>query len=216
MANELRQKGYKITLVFRKEGGARISSINGKYFKGSEGNTEARRILGETLSDAQRKHLEKIKQKKGVFGKKKKNPIAEDITKLQNKINREFKKQGKSARVRRSQIRYRLEHEGEKATKEYLSRALKYAKGYTYNEALETYRIRLEQDKNLVENKDKGHIQEIIDAVDAVLFGEMNLKENDFKELLAITYQFEMYYSSGLTTASDFKNQAIAILSRAV
>ena len=216
MAKELQAKGFKVTLIFRKEGGARISSINGRYYKGSEGTAEARRILGESLSEQQRKHLEKIKQKKGVFGKKKKAPIAEDITKLQNKINREFKKQGARARVRRSQIRYRMEHEGEKATREYLQRALKYAKGFTYNEALETYIQRLEQDKHLVKEKDKKYLQEIIDAVQAILFEGLNLKETpDFKELLQITYEFEMYYSGGLMTAQDFKTKAISILSRA-
>lgn len=216
MAKELRSKGYKITVVFRKEGGARISSINGKHYIGSEGTAEARRILGESLSETQRKHLATIRQKKGVFGKKKKSTIAEDITKLQNKINREFKKQGKSARVRRSQIRYRLEHEGEKATQEYLSRALKYAKGFTYDEALETYLQRLQQDLALVKSSDKKYLREVIEAVQAILFEGLNLKETpDFKELLQITYEFEMYYQSGLMTAQDFKNKAIAILSRA-
>lgn len=217
MARELQAKGYKVTVIFRKEGGARISSINGVHYKGSEGTAEARRILGESLSEAQRRHLKNIKQKKGVFGKPKKPALPKDILDLQKEINKEFKKKEKSARVRRSQIRYRIEKEGgsEQEAREYLQRALKYAKGYAYNEALETYILRLQQDLSTARNSDKKYLQEIIDAVEAILIEGMNLKERDFQELLQLTYQWESGIGADKITIQDFKNSAISILSRA-
>ena len=54
MALKLQAQGYKVKLRHRKEGGARISSINGKSFIGSEGNAQARRILGQALSQKRR------------------------------------------------------------------------------------------------------------------------------------------------------------------
>lgn len=217
MAHKLQAQGYKVTVILRKEGGARISSINGKHFVGSSGNVEARRILNVELSEAQQKHLEKIKQRKGVFGKKRKAPLPEDITKLQNKINREFKKQGKTARVSRAKIRYRMEHFGEGKAREYLKRVLKYTKGYTYSESLEAYVQRLEMDKGLIEGSEIQLIQNIIDKVDGIIKSELNLKETDFQELLSLTYEWETSMSTGLNliTTKSFRNAAIKILNRA-
>ena len=59
MASTLRKQGINVELIFRKEGGARITHINGKTFKGSEGNAEARSMLGQALSQTQQKHLQK-------------------------------------------------------------------------------------------------------------------------------------------------------------
>ena len=118
MASELHKRGIKAELIFRKEGGARITNINGKSFKGSEGNAEARRILGQSLSQTQQKHLQKIRTNKGTFGHRKKKPLEDDLIKMQEKVNRAFKKgvkegrfkqKGKDApRVTRAKLRYRL------------------------------------------------------------------------------------------------------------
>lgn len=216
MARKLQEKGYKVNIVFRKDGGVRISKINGKSFVGSAGNVEARKILGQKLSMAQAKHLQDIRQKKGVFGKAKKAAIDPELIKLQNKINREFKKQGSTARVRRSQIRYRLEREGFSEAKAYLTRALKYAKGYVYNESLEAYIQRLQNDKTMMQRKDRQYIQEVIDACNAIIVSGLQLKETpDFKELLELTYEFEKLYKSGAMTAQAFAAAALKILARA-
>lgn len=217
MAHKLQAQGYKVTVIMRKEGGARISSINGKHFIGSAGNVEARNILGASLSEAQKKHLEKIRQRKGVFGKKKKAPLPDDLIKLQNKINREFKKQGKSARVTRAKIRYRAEHFGEGKAREYLSRVLKYVKGYAYKESLEAYVQRLEMDKGLLEGSDIQLVQGVIDKVNKIINMVLNIKETDFQELLSLTYEWEISISTGtqLITTKGFRNSAIKILNRA-
>ena len=207
MAKELQNKGFKVKLYYRKEGGARIASINGKKFTGSTGNKTARQMLGQSLSQTQQKHLEKIRTNKGSFGHRKKAPIDRSLQNLQNKINREFKKQGKEMRVTRSKLRYRLKNYGEQETRDYLERAYRYAKGYTYNENLIAYKQRLEIDNSALQNKD---ISKLITAVENLITQNKSLKETDFQELLGITYEWE----SGVIKAKDFVRSAYKILGR--
>ena len=87
MAQELKARGFNVKLYYRKEGGARITSINGKAYTGSTGTKEARKLLGEALSEKQTKHLEKIRTKKGHFGHTKQAPIPKHMLDLQKKIN---------------------------------------------------------------------------------------------------------------------------------
>lgn len=208
MAKQLKAQGYKVKLYYRKEGGARISSINGKSFTGSTGNKTARQLLGQSLSAVQQKHLEKIRTNKGTFGHRKKEAIDKSLQNMQNKINREFKKQGKEMRVTRSKLRYRLKKYGEAETRDYLERAYRYAKGYTYNENLIAYKQRLEIDNSTLQNKD---IRKLITAVDNLITQSKNLKETDFQELLGITYDWE----NGVIKTKDFVRSAYVILGKA-
>ena len=213
MAQELRSKGYKVSIVLRKEGGARISKINGQSFKGSKGNVEARKILGQTLTRAQTKHLEKIKQAKGVFGKAKKAPLSAEMLRLQEQANRAFRKQGQTARVTRSKIRYRLEKEGEKATLEYLKNARDYAKGFAPEGSLQEYLVRLQADNAKIESKD---VEQVISYVEKLIATGKRLQEANFAELLDLTYNWEEARGTPLAMRdATFRHLALRILSRA-
>lgn len=218
MASELHKRGIKAELIFRKEGGARITNINGKSFKGSEGNAEARRILGQSLSQTQQKHLQKIRTNKGTFGHRKKKALEDDLIKMQEKVNRAFKKgvkegrfkqKGKDApRVTRSKIRYRLAKYGKQATEEYLQRALKYAKGFTYTENLIALKQRLEADNA---KKPSVNVKRVIQALDACINQNKSIKEKDFQDLLSLVYTWEQ----GIISNKDFEKDALIILSKA-
>ena len=218
MASELHKRGIKAELIFRKEGGARITNINGKSFKGSEGNAEARRILGQSLSQTQQKHLQKIRTNKGTFGHRKKKPLEEDLIKMQEKVNRAFKKgvkegrfkqKGKDApRVTRAKLRYRLSKYGKQATEEYLQRALKYAKGFTYTENLIALKQRLEADAG---KKSSASLKRVIQALDACINQDKSIKEKDFQDLLSLVYTWEQ----GIISNKDFEKDALIILSKA-
>ena len=218
MASELHKRGIKAELIFRKEGGARITNINGKSFKGSEGNAEARRILGQSLSQTQQKHLQKIRTNKGTFGHRKKKPLEEDLIKMQEKVNRAFKKgvkegrfkqKGKDApRVTRAKLRYRLSKYGKQATEEYLQRALKYAKGSTYTENLIALKQRLEADAG---KKSSASLKRVIQALDACINQDKSIKEKDFQDLLSLVYTWEQ----GIISNKDFEKDALIILSKA-
>ena len=218
MASELHKRGIKAELIFRKEGGARITNINGKSFKGSEGNAEARRILGQSLSQTQQKHLQKIRTNKGTFGHRKKKPLEEDLIKMQEKVNRAFKKgvkegrfkqKGKDApKVTRAKLRYRLAKYGKQATEEYLQRALKYAKGFTYTENLIALKQRLEADAG---KKPSAPLKRVIQALDACITQDKSIKEKDFQDLLSLVYTWEQ----GIISNKDFEKDALIILSKA-
>ena len=218
MASELHKRGIKAELIFRKEGGARITNINGKSFKGSEGNAEARRILGQSLSQTQQKHLQKIRTNKGTFGHRKKKPLEEDLIKMQEKVNRAFKKgvkegrfkqKGKDApKVTRAKLRYRLAKYGKQATEEYLQRALKYAKGFTYTENLIALKQRLEADAG---KKVSASLKRVIQALDACINQDKSIKEKDFQDLLSLVYTWEQ----GIISNKDFEKDALIILSKA-
>lgn len=218
MVSELHKRGIKAELIFRKEGGARITNINGKSFKGSEGNAEARRILGQSLSQTQQKHLQKIRTNKGTFGHRKKKALEDDLIKMQEKVNRAFKKgvkegrfkqKGKDApRVTRAKLRYRLAKYGKQATEEYLQRALKYAKGFTYTENLIALKQRLEADAG---KKTSASLKRVIQALDACINQDKSIKEKDFQDLLSIVYTWEQ----GIISNKDFEKDALIILSKA-
>lgn len=218
MASELHKRGIKAELIFRKEGGARITNINGKSFKGSEGNAEARRILGQSLSQTQQKHLQKIRTNKGTFGHRKKKALDEDLIKMQEKVNRAFKKgvkegrfkqKGKDApKVTRAKLRYRIAKYGKQATEEYLQRALKYAKGFTYTENLIALKQRLEADAG---KKTSASLKRVIQALDACINQDKSIKEKDFQDLLSLVYTWEQ----GIISNKDFEKDALIILSKA-
>ena len=218
MASTLRKQGINVELIFRKEGGARITHINGKTFKGSEGNAEARRMLGQALSQTQQKHLQKIRTNKGTFGHRKKKALEDDLIKMQEKVNRAFKKavkegrfkqKGKTApKITRAKIRYRLAKYGRQATEEYLQRALKYAKGFTYTENLIALKQRLEADNA---KKHSTSVKRVIQTLDACIMQGKSIKEEDFQDLLSLVYSWEQ----GVIKNTDFKNSAMIILEKA-
>ena len=225
LAKKLKEQGFKVSYYKRKEGGARISSINGKAFKGSAGNKEARKLLGTNLSEKQTKHLKLIKTQKGQWGGK--NPFKEK-TKEVNEAFKQAVKEGrfdyavhkrtgkkrKAPRVSYAKVKYRLEKEGKEAVETYLKQALRYAKGYAYEGALEVYKARLEADISKIDKQDSKRdynaVKKVIDAVGDLIRLGLQLKETDFQELESLTYSWE----DGLISAQDFKKGAIELLKR--
>ena len=216
MAKELQARGYRVTVVKRTEGKAvRISKINGKKFTGSKGNIEARNILGTPLTPEQERHISKIAstQKKGVFGKARKEPLPKDFIKLQNKANKAFREIGQTARVTRAKIRYRLKEYGEADTRAYLERVIKYAKGYTHTESLEAYYQRLEQNYNKTESYD---VKAVMDKVRNIIDSNLSLREPLFEELLDLTYTWEQTRGTPMAMSdSTFRHRALQILGKA-
>lgn len=216
MAKELIAIGYNIKIVKRTEGKAiRISSINGKRFTGSKGNIEARKLLGASLTPEQEKHIEKIAgaQKKGVFGRPRKEPLPAEFLKLQNRANRAFRELGQSARVTRAKIRYRLQTTGEEETRKYLVRVVKYAKGFAHTESLEAYYQRLEQNYNKTESLD---VKAVMDKVKSIIDRGDSLREPLFEELLDLTYTWEQTRGTPMAMKdSTFRHRALQILGKA-
>ena len=214
MANALRAKGVQVSLTFRKEGGARITKINGKSFKGSKGNIEARQMLGTKLSELQQIHLKRIKQKKGVFGKAKSQALPPELVRLQEQANKAFKKRGETARVTRSKIRYRLKEDGYQATMDYLKNALRYAKELAFEGSLIDYRERLAMD--IEKEEDKAPLYPVLELLDQIIQDGLELSEFDFQELLYLTYEWEKNFATRFMYPNSlFARRAKKILRRA-
>ena len=96
--NKLISEGHKVSFYQRKDGGVRITKIDSQSFTGSEGNTRARAMTGESLSERRSTQLKKfyMKTPKGQWGhkKSKKPPLPEEAKKLIRKAQRVFRKSG--------------------------------------------------------------------------------------------------------------------------
>ena len=213
MAQMLKAKGYKVSLVKRSEGSYRISKIDKVHYTGSQGNIAARRLLGVSLSEAQELHMKRIRQKKGVFGKPRKEPIDKELERLQKQANRAFKNIGQSARVTRAKIRWRLQNEGYKETLEYLRRVVNYAKGFAHEESIIGLIERLEADNKKIKSWD---VEQVINALNNLITQHKKLQEPNFQELKDLIYEWEEKYNTPLAMAdSTFRHRALMIINRA-
>lgn len=219
MASALRKQGVNVELIFRKEGGARITFINGQHYKGSEGNTKARELLGVDLSEKQKKHLRSIRTAKGQFGGKNKykaktlavNEAFKQAVKEGRFKYKEDKRTGKPRKppkVTFKKIQYRLKKEGEQGVEDYLERVLKYAKGFVYDEAIETLIKRLEAD---IQKRNSNYARSVVNALKAMMEQKKQLKESDFEDLQSLVYSWEQ----GVVGSKDFRLDALAIISKA-
>ena len=219
MASALRKQGINVELIFRKEGGARITFINGQHYKGSEGNNKARELLGVDLSEKQKKHLRSIRTAKGQFGGrnvyKAKTKEINDAFKQAVKEGRfkykEDKRTGKprkAPKVTFKKVQYRLKKEGTKGVEEYLDRVLRYAKGFVYDEAVETLIKRLEAD---IQKRNSNYARSVINALKAMLDQQKQLKEEDFDELQSLVYSWEQ----GVLGSKQFRLDALVIIAKA-
>lgn len=212
MAAMLQEKGFKISLIFRKEGGARITKINGERFQGSKGNIKARELLGLQFTEARQKQLKGIKQQKGVFGNRKEK-LPEEFLKLQNEANRAFKKGKNTAKVTRKKIRYRLENDGYTDTLNYLKNAVRYAKGFAFDENLQIYYLRMQG------NVAKGGsrvLDLLMQRLEKLLKSGASLRREDFQELLDLTYEWEKLRGTPIAMSdTSFVKSALAILKKA-
>ena len=137
---ELKDKGYQVKFRERTDGGVIITEINNMKFKGAEGNTEARRIVGVDIAPARMQQLKHNVDKfiKVGKGKKEKTLDAEMKAKLK-KVQKSFRKNkvGGKATISAKKVKYHIKTEGRKATEAYLEKASRYAEGYAYMENVE-------------------------------------------------------------------------------
>ena len=101
-----------------------------------------------------------------------------------------------------------MKKDGEKAVEEYLDRALKYAKGFVYDGAIETLIKRLEAD---IQKRNSNYARSVVNALKAMLTQKKQLKEEDFDDLLSLVYSWE----GGVVGSKDFRLEALAIISKA-
>ena len=141
IVNQLLNTGNIVSYRVRSDGGIIITSINGQKYKGAEGNAQARRMVGATLSTARASQLAEIRPPKGVSPKKrKKAPIRKEILDLTRKVQRKWKQNvdPSKGKITRRKVRWTIEHLGEEEALKRLRQAYRYALGLAYDSNIDS------------------------------------------------------------------------------
>ena len=146
---ELQAEGYNVSFYERKDGGIRITRINGETFRGSKGNQRAREIIGASLSEARVRALGKLKtpKGKGSYNKRRKSKLDEETKKEIQRIQRIYRKTGKKeGKPTIRNYRYILKTKGKKEADRLLKQAERRIFGYAYPENVDALLSRIALD----------------------------------------------------------------------
>ena len=158
---ELKEIGYNVSFYKRKDGGIRITRINGETFTGSSGNKKARYIIGVSLTEAQVRALGRLKTPtgKGSYNKRRKIPIDEETKKQIQKLQRQYRKAGKTeGKPTIRNYRYILKTKGKKEADRLLKQAERRILGYAYEENVDALLLRMKRIKAYYETKNESFI----------------------------------------------------------
>ena len=148
---DLKEAGYNVSFYERKDGGIRITRINGQTFSGSHGNQRAREIVGASLSEARVKALGKLKtpKGKGSYNKRRKEKLSEETKKEIQRLQRLYRKAGKGeGKPTIRNYRYILRTRGKKEAERLLKQAERRIMGYAYPENVDALLSRIKMDIN--------------------------------------------------------------------
>lgn len=193
MIQELQNRGYSIKFRKRPDGGYLITSINGQHFNLAEGNTLARTILGERLSERRESQLRSIKPPKKVAPKRRRivemldTAMIKELRKIQ-KIWRKTKVPS-DGRVTRRGLRKILEREGEAGVWRALARTRAYAEGFAYPESVDALTDRLRGWLNVSDIPNEW--RDLISYIDS---RRTRFKEEWIPQIYEIMYDLERDY----------------------
>ena len=209
IAETLSLIGNEIKYTTRKDGGIRITYINGQRFSGSTGNTIARSMVGASISEARIKQLGKIKTPKGKWGHKKLDVIPEETKKEIARLQRLYKKRDiKGGAPTLRNYRYVLKSKGKEEANRLLGQSRLYAMGLAYDDNIDHLIARLKSDMSKV--KDQSGLDSLIERLKSM---KGVLKEKVLQVILDTSgplYQWEM----GTINTDEFVRQVNAILDK--
>ena len=145
---ELTNKGYNISFYKRKDGGIRITRINGDVFRGSKGNAEARRLTGITLSESQKRALSKLitPKGKGSYNKRRKPKLDKSIVRDIQRIQRLYRKAGKGEGMPTIRnYRFVLKEYGSEEARRLLTQSERRILGLAYKENVDWLLVKLQE-----------------------------------------------------------------------
>lgn len=147
LASELKKRGHKVKFTVRKDGSIRITEIDGVKYPDSQGNAQARKIVGVALSQRRKSQLDKIQSPKGKKRKKKAKtePSEEekDLRKRTKRVQRIWRENKQEGTISWKNVEWTLHHFGYREAKERLEQSERYAKGLAYPANLQAYCDRL-------------------------------------------------------------------------
>lgn len=164
LVKQLQVQGYKVTYRVRTDGGILITSINGRKFKGAEGNIRAREVLGVELSTRRAMQLRKITRTRRI--KRPKVVTPESLETQRKRVVRKWRKAGLSGSIAKSNLEAIIRDRGIKGAKEYLDNMEKRAEGYANEGEIEALLQRLKQDIYSSDDEEIKDIQKMIDYIE--------------------------------------------------
>lgn len=192
--------GHQVEYRERKDGGIRVTMIDGVRFKSGEstGNVKARSIVGATLSEKRSKQLGKITIRKGST----RTPVSEATREKIKAINAQLKarekalkKQGITAnlgRIRIKQFREVRKMFGEKEAEAYLDKAMRYASGLAYVENIQAIIERLKLDAMSLKPEEASIFNELVNDLQAIVSaGAPNFKHEYLQHIIEWIYERE-------------------------
>ena len=208
---ELESIGYNVSFYKRKDGGIRITRINGETFRGSSGNQKARTIVGTTLSEAQVRALGKLKtpKGKGSYNKRRKAPLDEETKKRIQKLQRQYRKSGKAeGKPTIRNYRYVLKTKGKKEADRLLRQSERRILGLAYTENVDYLLIRIKQ------ILDKFPSNSLKSAYNRIKDLRENFLEKWIQEIYALGTQSEigLDISAGYMTSEELGDKILAII----
>ena len=202
---ELIDMGYNVSFYKRKDGGVRITRINGERFSGSKGNIQARRITNAPMSEARVIALRKLKTPKGIgnYNKRRKPKLDEATRKRIQKAQRIYRKSGKKeGKPTIRNYRYILDTRGKSEADRLLIQAERRILGLAYVENVDALILRIESDLH----KDSS---DIIERARNILQAKrFNLPD---KKLVAI-YELIYEWEEGVLDPDEIGYKIIALL----
>ena len=169
IVEQLQKQGNDVSYRHRKDGGIIITSINGKRFKGAEGNALARRIVGATLSEARKIQLQVIKPKKGESpASRRKKKLDKEILKLKNRVQRKWAKKVEKSKgkITLQKVRWNVENLGREEAIRKLREADRYASGLAYNKNIDALLDYIDQLRSKVDDLDSILLDQLSFAID--------------------------------------------------
>ena len=209
---DLQKSGYNVSFYKRKDGGIRITRINGETFKGSSGNKKARKIVGVFLSESQIRALGKLKtpKGKGSYNKRRKSPLDVETKKRIQKLQREYRKAGKGlGKPTRRNYRYVMEHYGKNEADRLLSQSERRILGLAYTENVDWLLVKLIQILNAYPSN------ALRSAIDLIKTKKEEFRERWINEIYDIGTSSNLGadIQAGILTSEELGNKILAIIS---
>ena len=184
----LKDMGHEVKYKPRKDGGIRITNINGQKFSGSTGNSLARAMTGQALSERRTAQLGTIRTPKGKWGHKKRvEELDETTIKRIQKAQRLYRKNkvGKTATVTRKKYRETVRLYGKEEAERRLTQAIRYGQGLAYDENINWLVERIRKD---MEKEPSSELEQAIQEIEA---RRANFKESWISAIYEQVYMYE-------------------------
>lgn len=205
---ELSKEGYQIQYRKRSDGGVLITSINGKRFRGSDGNNIARQIAGKQLSAARTtanlknvtKYIRKTNFKKKHKVKFKRTPINEVDKKLIREIQKLARKSNGAGTTSRDMFRKMVKKFGLEEARQKLNEQYRHLQGYAYEGVVDAISDRISRLKLYFEGK--GNEKLIDELLENIRKNKSEIREEYINGFYRVIYKAEQTHNKGDFTAA--------------